>query len=78
MEVAEANPEWAVGFEDECWWSRLARPTLSSWAEEGKPMRLVQQPVAKDDPDPKAISCYGLYLPKLGETWLQGSWMADP
>ena len=26
MEVAEANPEWAVGFEDECWWSRVACP----------------------------------------------------
>ncbi len=28
-----------------------------------EPMRLVQWSVAKDDPDPKAISCYGLYLP---------------
>ena len=30
MEIAGANPEWAVGFEDECWWSRLALPTLST------------------------------------------------
>jgi transposase len=30
-----------------------------------------QQSVAKDDPDPKAISCYGLYLPELEETWLR-------
>jgi hypothetical protein len=37
MEVAAANPEWAAGFEDECWWSRVASPTFSSWAEEGKP-----------------------------------------
>ena len=50
MAAAAANPEWAVGFEDECWWSRLALPTLSSWAEEGKPLRLLQQSVAKDDP----------------------------
>ena len=71
MEVAEANPEWAVGFEDECWWSRLALPTLSSFSEEGKPLRLVQQSVAKDDPDPKAISCYGLYLPEFDQTWLR-------
>ena len=36
MEVAEANPDtWAVGFMDECWWSRLALPTLNSWREEG-------------------------------------------
>jgi DDE superfamily endonuclease len=71
MSVAAPDPEWAVGFEDECWWSRLALPTLSSWAEEGKPLRLVQQSVAKDDPEPKAISCYGLYLPELERTWLR-------
>ncbi len=72
MEIAEANPDtWAVGFEDECWWSREALPTLNSWAEEGKPLRLVQQSVAKDDPEPKAISCYGLYLPELDDTWLR-------
>lgn len=72
MAVAEADPEWAVGFEDECWWSRrVALPTLSSWAEEGRPMRLVQRSVAKDDPEPKAISCYGLYVPELKETWLR-------
>jgi hypothetical protein len=51
---------------------RLALPTLSSFSEQGKPLRLVQQSVAKDDPDPKAISCYGLYLPQLdGQTWLR-------
>jgi hypothetical protein len=72
MSVAAADPRWATGFEDECWWSRLALPTLSSWAEEGKPTRLVQQSLAKDDPDPKAISCYGLlYLAELDETWLR-------
>jgi hypothetical protein len=69
--VATADPEWAVGFEDECWWSRVALPTLSSFSEEGKPMHLVQQSVAKDDPDPKAISSYGLYLPGLDQTWLR-------
>jgi hypothetical protein len=71
MNISEADPEWATGFEDECWWSRVSLPTLSSWAEEGKPMRLIQQSVAKDDPDPKAISCYGLYLPELDQTWLR-------
>jgi transposase len=50
MAIAEADPEWAVGFEDECWWSRLALPTLNSWADEGKPLHLVQKSVAKDDP----------------------------
>jgi hypothetical protein len=71
MAIAEANSEWATGFCDECWWSRLALPTLSSWAEQGKPMRLLQKSVAKDDPDPKAISCYGLYVPDLDQTWVR-------
>jgi DDE superfamily endonuclease len=72
MEVAKANPEtWAVGFLDECWWSRVALPTLSSFSEEGEPLRLTQRSVAKDDPEPKAISCYGLYVPEIGHTWLR-------
>jgi hypothetical protein len=72
MAVAEASPgTWAVGFEDECWWSRVALPTLSSWSEQGKPERLVQRSVPKGDPEPKAISCYGLYLPKLDDTWIR-------
>jgi transposase len=60
MEVAGADPEWAVGFLDECWWSRVALPPL-----------LIQRSVAKDDPEPKAISCYGLYLPALDRTWIR-------
>jgi DDE superfamily endonuclease len=72
MEIAGADPEsWAVGFLDECWWSRLALPTLNAWSEQSNPPRLIQQSVAKDDPEPKAISCYGLYLPEIEETWLR-------
>jgi hypothetical protein len=71
MAVASGNPEWAVGFEDECWWSRVALPTLSSFSEEGKPLRLLQRSIPKDDPEPKAVSCYGLYLPEIDETWLR-------
>ncbi len=52
MSVAAADPEWAVGFLDECWWSRLALPTLNSWSEQGEPLRLLQKSVAKDDPEP--------------------------
>jgi hypothetical protein len=47
-----------VGFADETWWSRLAQPALHTWTDE--PLRLVEQSVAKDDPDPKALACYGL------------------
>ena len=44
------------------WWSRLARPALHAWAEPGRPLRLVAQTVAKDDPDPRALACYGLLV----------------
>ncbi len=73
MELARDNPgTWVVGFLDECWWSRVAQPNLHSFSAEGEPLRLVEQSVAKDDPDPKAISCYGLYMPDLlGRTWLR-------
>ena len=60
-----------MGFEDECWWSRVALPNLSAWSEDGKPLRLIQRAVAKDDPEPKAVSCYGLYLPEMDRTWLR-------
>ncbi len=60
-----------MGFEDETWWSRFERPNLRSWREAGQPMRLVEKEARKDDPDPKALSCYGLFLPELGQTWLR-------
>ena len=44
------------------WWSRLARPALHSWAAADQPLRLVEQTVAKEDPDPKAVACYGLLV----------------
>jgi transposase len=72
IRLAQENPDtWVVGFEDETWWSRLQRPSLHSWAEAGDPLRLVEQSVKKDDPDPKAISCYGLYLPEFERVWLR-------
>jgi len=68
---AQAHPAWASGFGDETWWSRLARPALSAWAEPDRPLRLVEQTAAAGDPDPKALACYGLWLPSLAETWLR-------
>ena len=50
-----------MGYEDETWWSRVARPALHTWTK-GDPCRLVEQTVAKDDPDPKALACYGLLV----------------
>ena len=44
------------------WWSRLAQPDLHSWRAGETPLRLEQKAVTKDDPDPKAVACYGLLL----------------
>jgi hypothetical protein len=41
-------------------WSRLAPPALYTWQEDAQPLRLIEQTVAREDPDPKALACYGL------------------
>jgi hypothetical protein len=71
IRLAEAHPEWVLGFEDETWFSRFERPSVHSWEQAGRPMRFLQKEATKDDPDPKALSCYGLYLPELEQTWLR-------
>ena len=71
MRWAAAHPTWLLGFEDETWWSRLAHPALHAWTDGDRPLRLVAQTVAKNDPDRKALACYGLLLPALDEVWLR-------
>jgi len=62
IRLAKTHPDWALGFADEVWWSRVAQPHLASWADEDAPLRLVEQTVPRDDPDPKALACYGLLV----------------
>jgi hypothetical protein len=73
IRLAARHPDWALGFGDETWWSRVSQPSLHSWADQ--PLRLVEQSVAKDDPDRKALACYGLLLRPSGgdpeEVWLR-------
>lgn len=57
---ASQQPDWAIGFLDEVWWSRFALPCLHTWQNAEQPVRLVEQPWQKDDPDPKALACYGV------------------
>jgi len=59
---AAEHPEWALGFQDETWWSRFAQPNLYAWSTEGETLRLVEQTKSKEDPDPKALACYGLLV----------------
>jgi transposase len=42
------------------WWSRFEQPHVSTWANLDQPLRLVEQVKSSDDPDRKALACYGL------------------
>ena len=77
MALAKRHPEYALGFEDEVWWSRVTQPSLHAWADEGEVLRLVEQSLAKDDPDPKALACYGLLVscPAAPETLPEQVWL---
>ncbi len=55
--IAARHPDWVVGYADEVWWSRLAQPAMHTW---GETLRLQAKARAKDDPQPKALACYGL------------------
>ena len=72
IQEADQRDDWAVGFQDEVWWSRLTHPNSHSWAEE-KPLRLIEQTHQKGDPDPKAFACYGLDIrwKAQEEVWLR-------
>jgi transposase len=77
IRLAQAHPDWLLGCEDEVWWSRLAHPTLYAWQDEDHPWRLIEQTVVRDDPDPKALACYGLLTrcwdaaPRREDLWLR-------
>lgn len=62
IRLAASHPEWALGFEDETWWSRFAQPSLHAFSQAGKPMRLVGRSQEKGDPDPKALAAYGMLV----------------
>lgn len=73
--IAQANKRaqegWVVGYGDEVWWSRLAQPRLHAWCDNGQPLRLQEFEVDKDDPDPKALCCYGLLRADTSKVWLR-------
>ena len=63
IRLAASRPGWALGFADEVWFSRLAQPVLQAWAAGGERLRLALHAANRGDPDPKALACYGLWLP---------------
>ena len=71
IRLAASHPDWVLGFQDETWWSRLALPTLHAWTPKMGRLRLVERAVPKGDPDPKALSCYGLLRADTGGMMLR-------
>jgi transposase len=56
------HPTWALGFGDEVWWSRLAQTNQHAWTEAAAKYKLQERILLPDDPDPKALACYGLLV----------------
>jgi DDE superfamily endonuclease len=63
---ASQQIRWAIGFLDEVWWSRFALPKAHAWQSTDHPVRLEEQSWQKNDPDAKALACYGVL-------WQRGS-----
>lgn len=66
---AKQRPEWVLGFQDECWWSRVTDPQLHAWSQRERPVRLVGKTVPEGEA--KALACYGLWLPDLEQMLLR-------
>ena len=74
IRLLRTHPTWALGFEDETWWSRTAYPKMSAWAPDDRPVRLIEHTIPTDDPDPKALAAYGLLVRTQtdpDEVWLR-------
>lgn len=59
-----------LGFQDECWWSRLSQPNLSAWG--AGPTRLgsnARDP--KGSGEPEALACYGVLRQDTGAMLLR-------
>ena len=70
-----ARPTWALGFGDEVWWSRLAQPDQHCWTDTDTTYKLQELTPPTDDPDAKALACYGLLVRpgphQLDQMWLR-------
>jgi hypothetical protein len=62
IQLAMAHPTWALGFEDEVWWSRLAQPDQHCWTDAATTPMLQELALPSGDADPKALACYGLLV----------------
>jgi hypothetical protein len=62
IRLAEAYPEWVLGYMDDVWWSPFQQPRLHPWIALA-PLRLMELVPDKHDPDLpdlKVLACCGL------------------
>ena len=55
-----------LGYQDECWFSRVTPPALHAWSEPKRSLRLHDVSAAVAAGEPKALSCYGLLRQDTG------------
>ena len=70
--IAEAagRPDWVVGFQDECWWTRLSQPDLLAWAADD-PLRLTGNARDPKGGEREAAACYGVLRSDTGGMMLR-------
>src|SRR4051812_27156818 len=68
------HPTWALGFGDEVWRSRRAQPNQHAWTEANTQYKLQKLTLPTEDPDPKALACYGL-LVRPGPQQIEQMWL---
>jgi hypothetical protein len=75
IQRAMTQPTWALSFGDEVWWSRLAQPNQHGWTDAETRQKLQELTPVTDDPDPKALACYGLLVQpgpqKADQVWFR-------
>src|SRR5919199_5280650 len=75
MALAATHPTWALGWGAAVWWSRLAQPNQHGWTDAEATYKLQELTRPTDDPDPKALACYGLLVrsqpQEVDQMWLR-------
>ena len=72
IRLSKHHPDWALGYLDQTWWSRLRQPLGYTWGDStSKGLRMEILSFPKEDKAPKALACYGLWVPGLEELWLR-------
>jgi len=71
VRLCQAHPDWLLLWEDGCWFSRFAQPTMNAWSAGAKPLLLHQQERGKRDQEAKAVAGYGGLAEETGPVWLR-------